>query len=265
MSPLGRSLLLLAPLSYTALGQYLAPAGFTIPATNGSLPSPADSNNPCASGFFPGRDETIVTIPYTYSQVISIIGNFTNLTWAGSPPDSVSTNASASTLSGNNWQPGDARFYELQGATVIESILTYSKPDTDGPYIEVHTLAPLGITLPGGVNISSYADFDGQVWEATCDGRAVQANFTTVFCATDATVAGAAFKAIHGESVLEVGKMLGGENFTSCDALNAGGESSTTTSSPEVSTGGSTTLRGSSTGTACIVAIVMAIMSYMWL
>ncbi|PIA92892.1 hypothetical protein CB0940_03851 [Cercospora beticola] len=262
MSYLGRSLLLLAPLSYSALGQYLAPAGFTIPATNGSLPSPAGDGNACAEGFFPGRDETIVTIPYTYAQVIGVVGNFTNLVWAGSPPDSVSTNASASTLSDNNWQPGDARFYELQGATVIESLVTYSRPAVDGPYVEVHTLAPLGITLPGGVNISSYADFDGQVWEGVCDGRAVQANFTTVFCATDATVAGAAFKAIHGESVLEVGRMLGGQNFTSCDALNAAAGGSNTTTSPEISTGGSATLR---TSFRCLVPIAIAVMSYIWL
>lgn len=36
-------------------------------------------------GYFPGIDTVIYTTPYTYAQVMSIIGSFRNITWSGSP------------------------------------------------------------------------------------------------------------------------------------------------------------------------------------
>lgn len=37
--------------------------------------------NACTSGFTAGSDEVLYTVPYTYNQVLSIIGSYKNLTW----------------------------------------------------------------------------------------------------------------------------------------------------------------------------------------
>jgi hypothetical protein len=47
----------------------------------------------------------------------------------------------------------------LSGAHVVETITVYSKPP-NGPYDEVHTLAPL--TIPS-LNLSVYGDYDGKI------------------------------------------------------------------------------------------------------
>jgi hypothetical protein len=41
--------------------------------------------NGCNNGYYPGTDTVIFTTPYTYAQVMSIIGDYQNLTWSGSP------------------------------------------------------------------------------------------------------------------------------------------------------------------------------------
>lgn len=107
----------------------------TIPATNGSIPT--GGSNGCAAGYYPSTDTVLFTVPYTYTQILSIIGSYTNLTWSGSPSNSVTSNSTS-------WVPGIARFYTIAGAYVIETITKYSKP-ANGPYIEIHTLAPLAI------------------------------------------------------------------------------------------------------------------------
>jgi hypothetical protein len=48
--------------------------------------------NGCKDGFTAGTDTVLYTIPYTYSQVLSIIGSYKNLTWSGNPPDTVTLN-----------------------------------------------------------------------------------------------------------------------------------------------------------------------------
>lgn len=40
----------------------------------------ASSANGCNDGFYPSTDTVIFTVPYTYSQVMSIIGDYQNLT-----------------------------------------------------------------------------------------------------------------------------------------------------------------------------------------
>ncbi|KAI5358438.1 hypothetical protein Slin14017_G107210 [Septoria linicola] len=50
------------------------------------------------------------TIPYTYDQVLSIVGNFSNLTYAGSPDGTVKLNGTDNTV-------GTARTYDLAGST----------------------------------------------------------------------------------------------------------------------------------------------------
>jgi hypothetical protein len=66
-------------------------------------------SNGCKPGFMKGRDEVIFTLPYTYAQVISIIGSFRNITWSGSPYDTVTLNGTDNTV-------GTARTYDLAGA-----------------------------------------------------------------------------------------------------------------------------------------------------
>jgi hypothetical protein len=50
----------------------------------------------CIDGYSPGNDTVIFTTPYTYAQVMSIIGSFRNITWSGSPYDTVSLNGVSS-------------------------------------------------------------------------------------------------------------------------------------------------------------------------
>ncbi|KAK5109664.1 hypothetical protein LTR62_006786 [Meristemomyces frigidus] len=212
-------------------------AQVTIPATNGSLP--VAGANGCAMGYYPGTSQVLFTVPYTYTQVLSIIGNYTNLTWSGSPDNSVTTNNTMA-LTTNMWTPGSGRFYDIAGAHVIETITEYSKP-ANGPYVEVHTLAPLSIP---SANVSFYGDFDAQVWTPICNGMATASNFTINFCATNATLASGLLSMLHLTDAQTVGKFLGGQNYTSCAALGAGsgmangtGVPSATSSMPAMYTG----------------------------
>jgi len=183
-----------------------------IPATDGSIPEPGD--NGCASGYYPASNTITYTVPYTYDQVLSIIGNFTNLTWSGISSDSVTTNNSAA-LETNQWKPGTSRTYNLDGAHVIETITTYMKP-ASGPYIEVHTVAPLSVS---SADVSLYSDFDAQAWWPVCGGKATWTNFTISFCATNVTAGTEVLSTLHMRDAVNVGKMLGGDMFTSCEAM----------------------------------------------
>lgn len=68
--------------------------------------------NGCDDGYFPGTDTVIFTTPYTYQQVMSIIGSFRNITWSGSPYDSVTLNGTDNTV-------GTARTYDLDGKSIL--------------------------------------------------------------------------------------------------------------------------------------------------
>ncbi|KAK5676671.1 hypothetical protein LTS10_010972 [Elasticomyces elasticus] len=232
----------------------------TIPATDGSLP--AGGSNGCAAGYYPGIDSVLFTVPYTYQQVMSFFGNYTNLTWSGSPDNSVTTNNSQA-LATNNWTPSTARTYDVAGAHVIETITEYSKP-INGPYVEVHTLAPLSIPT---ANVSFYSDFDGQVWKPICDGKATWSNFTITFCATNATTAQQVLHMLHLTDAVTVGTFLGGQNFTSCSALTGNGTTSpgaygnvsSPTSAPLPYTGGGGVKKASVVLMAMLAAIVLAL------
>ncbi|KAF7198485.1 hypothetical protein HII31_00224 [Pseudocercospora fuligena] len=179
----------------------------------------------CTGNYTQGRDEVYYTVPYTYDQVMSIIGNYSNLTWSGSPENSVSLNGTDNTV-------GTARTYDIAGAHVIETILEYSKPPSPGPYNEVHNTALLNV--PSAGNVSFYIPFDGTVVSSVCDGKASAFNFTAVYCATNASVAGEVLHMLHLGDAVTVGKFLGGKNFTSCEALgsNATGPMNQTASFP---------------------------------
>lgn len=183
----------------------------------------ASTTNGCSAGFFPGRDEVIFTTPYTYAEVMSIIGDYQNLTWSGSPEGSVTLNGTTNTV-------GTARTYDIAGAHVVETITLYSKP-AEGPYDEVHTLDLL--TIPSA-NVSFSAGYDGTTVTSTCDGKASVFNFTAVFCATNASVAEAVLHMIHLTDAQTVGVFLGGQNFTTCDAIVSSNSTSNTTSPPVV-------------------------------
>lgn len=74
----------------------------TILAQNVTVPST------CIDGYMSGTDTVLFTVPYTYDQVLSVIGNYSNLTWSGSPPGSVTLNGTDNTV-------GTARTYDLAG------------------------------------------------------------------------------------------------------------------------------------------------------
>lgn len=74
----------------------------------------ASTANGCNDGFYPGTDTIIYTVPYTYAQVMSIIGDYKNLTWSGSSYDTV-------TLNGTDDTVGTARTYDIDGAYVVET------------------------------------------------------------------------------------------------------------------------------------------------
>ena len=173
----------------------------------------------CNSTFLPGTDTVIYTVPYTYQQVLSIIGNYQNLTWSGNPINTV-------TLHGTDNTVGTARTYDSAGAHVIETITVYSKPP-NGPYEEIHTLAPL--TIPS-LNLSFYANYDGTTATPICNGLATTFNFTINFCSNNPVEAAATLHEIHLTDATTVGVFLGNQNFTSCAAL--GGANATSTSSP---------------------------------
>ena len=99
----------------------------------------------CVDGYQAGTDTVLFIVPYTYQQVLSIIGSYQNITWSGSPPNTVTLNGTDNTV-------GTARTYDIAGAHVVETITVYEKP-ASGPYEETHTLAPL--TIPAA-NVSFY-------------------------------------------------------------------------------------------------------------
>jgi hypothetical protein len=201
----------------------------------------ASSANGCNDGFYPGTDTVIFTVPYTYAQVMSIIGDYQNLTWSGSPAGSVTLNGTDNTV-------GTARTYDIAGAHVVETITTYIKPP-NGPYEEIHELALL--TIPSA-NVSFYGDYDGTTVTPICNGAASTFNFTINFCASNATLAGTVLHMIHLTDAQTVGVFLGGQNFSSCAALS--NSTATSTSTPPMVTTSSATTYMVSTSTLVLVA-----------
>ena len=173
----------------------------------------------CTGKFSMGTDEVLYTVPYTYNQVMSIIGSYKNLTWSGNPPNTVKLNGSDNTV-------GTARTYHLTGLTVIETILKYSKPPAPGPYDEVHNTA-----LINAGAFSFYIPYDGTTVKEYCNGKASQFNFTAQFCSTNVTATGGLLHMVHLGDAETVGKFLGGKNFTNCAALGEKGGAPPPTSS----------------------------------
>ncbi|KAN0089591.1 hypothetical protein V8E51_019851 [Hyaloscypha variabilis] len=202
-----------------------------IGATSIAAQNNASSPNGYNYGFDLGTDTVIFTVPYTYEQVMSIIGDYQNLTWSGSPAVSVTLNGTDNTV-------GTARTYDIAGAH-----------PANGPYEEIHTLALL--TIPSA-NTSFYGDYDGTTVTPACNGAASMFNFTINFCASNATLAGSVLHMLHLTDAQTVGVFLGGQNFSSCAALS--NSSATSTSTPPMVTANSATGYGASTSTLIFVA-----------
>lgn len=184
----------------------------------------------CTGNLTAGTDEVLYTVPYTYAQVMSIIGSYKNLTWSGNPDNTVTLNGSDNTI-------GTARTYDLAGAHVIETILNYSKP-AGGPYYEVHNTALLSV---GPIQL--YIPYDATTVTTYCGGKASQFNFTAHFCSNNVTAAGATLHMLHLGDAVTVGKFLGGKNFTNCAALGEKGAQAPPTAA-------SSTMRPGATGGA---------------
>lgn len=87
----------------------------------------------CNATFLPASDTVLYKVPYTYKQVLTIIEDFKNLTWYGVPDDDV-------LLNGTDNRPHTARFYALDGVSVVETLEFYSRPCFYGPFVEVRSL-----------------------------------------------------------------------------------------------------------------------------
>lgn len=164
---------------------------------------------------------------------MSIIGDYKNITWSGSAYDSVTLNGPDNTV-------GTARTYDIDGAHVVETITTYSKPP-NGPYEEIHTLELL--TIPS--DVSFYGDYDGTTVTPICNGAASTFNFTINFCGTNASLAGSILHMLHLTDAQTVRVFLGGQNSSSYGAINS---TATSTSSPASTPSTVTTNSGSRYG-----------------
>jgi hypothetical protein len=163
----------------------------------------------CMHGFHRGFDTVFFTVPYPYDQVMSIIGDFKNITWSGVPYDSVTLNGTDNTV-------GTARTYELAGAQAVETITKYSKPPK-GPYEEVHTLNLLTIAA---ANLSTYATYDGTTVTSICSGAASTFTLKIKFCATNVTLVASLLHTLHLKDAQTVGVFLGGQTFSSYRKLS---------------------------------------------
>ena len=178
----------------------------------------------CTDGFTSGTDIALLTIPYPPSDVISIVGDFSNLTWSGTDPSNIE-------LNGTDNEPGTARQYTLMGLNVIETLFEYYRPElhrsddamyldtkysSDVAYAEAHNFAQVN---SGGNNV--YIPFDGLTVQSTCGGRASTMNYTAAFCANDAGTAQSQLHALHMQDLQNVKVMLGNNTFTDCESLRS--------------------------------------------
>lgn len=189
--------LILGSFPILTTAQQAGRSAFTVFNSTGRLP-PA-----CSEGYSAGLDEVLYNVPYTYPQVLSIIGSFANITWNG---------IKATTLNGTDNTVGTARTFEYCGLRLVETIKTYEKP-AEGPYFEDHTIAP---SYNPGANLSLYAFTDALTATPICDGTAVALNFTANFCGTDVDTAGGIFQSIHRMHAMMLQEFLGNETWTGC-------------------------------------------------
>ncbi|MCJ1299618.1 hypothetical protein MMC08_002410 [Hypocenomyce scalaris] len=207
----------------------------------------ASTPNGCNAGFYPGADTVLYNVAYTFSQVLSIIGDFQNITWNGVPYNSVTLNGTDNTV-------GTARTYEADGALVTETLTVFEKPAA-GPFVEVTAFSTTTIA-----NTSFYSDFNSIVVTPICGGAAATFNFTVDFCADNSVMAAAFFHMVHLSDAVDVGQLLGGRNYTSCAALEP--NSSTTAAASPGATGATFTGGASVRGLSALLAGGAAIAAF---
>ncbi|KAI4156955.1 MAG: hypothetical protein L6R39_000865 [Caloplaca ligustica] len=174
----------------------------------------------CLPGYTAARDVVLYNVPYTYTQVLSIIGSFANITWNG---------VNATTLNGTDNTPGTARFYTSYGIPLVETIKTYSAP-AEGPYFEDHTLAP---AYNPEADVSIYAAVDSTTVTPICGGAASALDFTIEYCSTNVTAAGPILHGSHVFDATTLQEFLGNETWTGCQ----NGNGTANTSLPGTPTG----------------------------
>lgn len=191
----------------------------------------------CPEGYTAGSDTALFTVPYTYSKVLSVIGDFKNLTWSG---------VEDVTLNGTDNTVGTARSYKLFGADLTETLSLYMKP-SKGPFAEVSTLAPVTVSQ---LNLSFYAPYNALFANPTCNGSATLINSTTQFCATNVTGTATALHADHLLNSAGISKALGGANFSTCAVLSNSTSNSTSTNTTSTRSATSSTAAPTSTSLA---------------
>ncbi|GIZ49169.1 hypothetical protein CKM354_001220400 [Cercospora kikuchii] len=177
----------------------------------------------CSNGFESRSDTVFLALPYPYDAVIPLVSDFNNLSWA---------NISPVTLNGTNNTPGTARAFSFGGADFIQTLLSYDKPPSPGPFVEVHNSAPVTLSIPpeqvetagGKTNFTLWLDSLRFEVEGVCEGRASQVNWTVSLCSDGPDVAKGMLHMVHTGFVENVGKLLGGGEFEGCEALGGGGE-----------------------------------------
>ncbi|KAL8662511.1 MAG: hypothetical protein Q9202_004656 [Teloschistes flavicans] len=227
------------PLLLSSTYAQAGPEAFAIFNSTGRLP------DGCINGYTAGHDEYLYTVPYTYDQVLSIIGSFANITWNG---------INSTTLNGTDNTAGTARFYTSYGIPLVETIKTYQKPSS-GPYFEDHTLAP---AYNPTADLSIYAAVDTFSVTPICHGSTASAlNFTIDFCSTNVSAARDILHDSHVFDAVMLQEFLGNETFTGCSSGNGTTTSTTTSTSPSdtaypIGTGTKTTLSPTGTGSSSI-------------
>lgn len=213
----------------------------------GSVLAQDKSNTPsvCNAGFYPGTNTITYTVPYTYPQVLSLIGDFRNITWNSIPYDTVSLNGTDNTI-------GTARSFQAAGVTATETLVVLEKPAA-GPFHEVSAVSAFDLG-----NTTIYSDFNSIVATPVCGGAACSVNFTVDFCATDAARAADFFRKVHSVDVVNVGLFLGGRNFTSCAALGANSSTPSPNAAGVPFTGGGASSQGPIVMIVAVAAIAVA-------
>ncbi|KAL9602242.1 MAG: hypothetical protein Q9219_001966 [cf. Caloplaca sp. 3 TL-2023] len=212
MPSLRQALAFLPPLALSVAAQ-AGPEAFEIFKSTGRLP------DRCLDGYTAGHDEVLYNVPYTYDQVLSIIGSFANITWNG---------INETRLNGTDNTVGTARFYQTYGIDLVETIKVYNSP-AGGPYFEDHTLAP---AYNPTADLSIYSPVDITTVTPICDGTASALNFTIDFCSTNVTGAGQILHDSHVFDATLLQEFLGNDTWTGCTAGTAPNATATTSSIP---------------------------------
>lgn len=216
----------LLPFLIFSINAQAGPGAFQIFNSTGRLP------DGCIDGYTAGHDEVLYNVPYTYDQVLSIIGSFGNITWNG---------INETRLNGTDNTVGTARFYQTYGIDLVETIKTYQSP-AGGPYFEDHTLAP---AYNPTADLSIYASVDITTVTPICSGASSALNFTIDFCSTNVTSAGEILHSSHVFDATTLQEFLGNETWTGCTEVPE-----ETTTIPSMPSGTGTAVTPTGTGSS---------------